>query len=235
MPADATQTFHRELHVAYITEWYTAKGDLDFVLAEYLRMSGLYWSITALDLLGERDKFDRSEVLKFVHDSRCANGGFAASPGNDAHLLYTLSAMQILVTYNSLDSDIIEGVTSFVSSLQRDDGSFVGDEWREKDTRFSFCALATLALVQRLDAVNVDKAVEYILTCMNFDGGFGTTSGSETHAGQIFCCVGALAIAGATCATRATCAVCLSFFVGCSALLSCLLVIDGVTRPKPHC
>ncbi len=31
----------------------------------------------------------------------------------------------------------------------------------------------------------------------NFDGGFGSTLDAESHAGQIFCCLGALAIAGA--------------------------------------
>ncbi|RYH32072.1 hypothetical protein EON65_01270 [archaeon] len=34
-------------------------------------------------------------------------------------------------------------------------------------------------------------------SCQNFDGGFGAVPGAESHAGQIFCCVGALSIAGA--------------------------------------
>jgi prenyltransferase beta subunit len=34
-------------------------------------------------------------------------------------------------------------------------------------------------------------------SCKNFDGGFGAIPGAESHAGQIFCCVGALSIAGA--------------------------------------
>lgn len=91
------------------------------------------------------------------------------------------------------------------------------------DTRFSFCALACLALLGRLDAMDVPKAVQFVLSCMNFDGGFGSMPGSESHAGQVahfvpplsiahalppplypfsslhqvYCCVGALAIAGA--------------------------------------
>jgi len=36
-----------------------------------------------------------------------------------------------------------------------------------------------------------------IYRCRNFDGGFGAVPGAESHAGQIFCCVGALSIAGA--------------------------------------
>ena len=43
--------------------------------------------------------------------------------------------------------------------------------------------------------VNVHKAVSYIGACANFDGGFGRSPGEESHAGQIFTCVGALTIA----------------------------------------
>ena len=34
-------------------------------------------------------------------------------------------------------------------------------------------------------------------SCRNFDGGFGAVPGAESHAGQIFCCVGALSIGNA--------------------------------------
>jgi len=62
------------------------------------------------------------------------------------------------------------------------------------DTRFSFCAVAALALIGRLDAINVEKATEFVMSCMNFDGGFGCRPGSESHAGQIYCCVGFLSV-----------------------------------------
>ena len=38
--------------------------------------------------------------------------------------------------------------------------------------------------------------MQYVEACANFDGGYGVSPGAETHAGQIFTCVGALAIAG---------------------------------------
>ncbi|XP_037497044.1 geranylgeranyl transferase type-2 subunit beta 1 isoform X2 [Jatropha curcas] len=62
--------------------------------------------------------------------------------------------------------------------------------------RFSYIALCCLSLLHCLDKINVEKAVNYILSCKNVDGGFGCTPGGESHAGQIFCCVGALAITG---------------------------------------
>mmetsp|Transcript_2414 Transcript_2414/g.7239 ORF Transcript_2414/g.7239 Transcript_2414/m.7239 type:complete len:199 (+) Transcript_2414:846-1442(+) len=44
-------------------------------------------------------------------------------------------------------------------------------------------------------AVNVPETVSYVVSCRNFDGGFGCNPGDETHAGQVFCCVAALALA----------------------------------------
>jgi geranylgeranyl transferase type-2 subunit beta len=39
--------------------------------------------------------------------------------------------------------------------------------------------------------------IPYTLSCKNFDGGFGAVPGAESHAGQIFCCIGALSIGNA--------------------------------------
>ena len=35
-----------------------------------------------------------------------------------------------------------------------------------------------------------------MLSCLNWDGGFGSRPRSESHAGQIYCCVGALSLLG---------------------------------------
>lgn len=40
-----------------------------------------------------------------------------------------------------------------------------------------------------------DDAPVFPRRCRNFDGGFGCIPGAESHAGQIFTCVGALSIA----------------------------------------
>jgi geranylgeranyl transferase type-2 subunit beta len=142
---------------------------------------------------------------------------------HDAHVLYTLSALQILAIANALHDPRldVDGITRFVAKLQNDDGSFAGDAWGEVDTRFTYCALSCLAILGKLpsitttttkkttttehdgecddgnDAIVVDVrgAAEYVMSCRNFDGGFGCTPGAESHAGQVFCCIGALSIA----------------------------------------
>lgn len=42
--------------------------------------------------------------------------------------------------------------------------------------------------------IDTEKAVAYIDACRNFDGAYGTTPGAESHSGQVWTCVGALAI-----------------------------------------
>lgn len=212
--------FYAGLHAQYIT---TLASKLDKptsyegAITEHLRVSGVYWSLTALSLLqsadavdqsmgvtvpcdtpGDDDNNNRPPIIDWVFDCFDAkNGGFGGTPGHDAHLLYTLSAVQILALADRLDDPRLErkAVIDFVSSLQQPDGSFSGDRWGEIDTRFTYCALSTLSILGALDRVEVRRAAIYIQQCRNLDGGFGSVIGAESHAGQVFCCVGALSIA----------------------------------------
>ncbi|KAL8949386.1 MAG: hypothetical protein Q9222_004506 [Ikaeria aurantiellina] len=192
-----------EKHVKYIQELDKRKDELEYWLTEHLRLNGVYWGLTALHLLGHPDALPRNEMIDFVLSCQHSDGGFGAAPGHDAHMLYTVSAVQILVTLDALD-ELDEkgkigrsGVGKYISGLQnQDDGSFAGDEWGETDTRFLYGALNALSLLGLLQTIDIAKAVSYVQACANFDGGYGVSPGAESHAGQIFVCVGSLAIAG---------------------------------------
>lgn len=186
-----------DAHKAYIKALDSNKETFEYYATEHLRMSGVYWALCAMDVLGARDEMPLADIRAWVLKCQGANGGFGGNIGHDPHLLYTLSAVQILVIVDALDDLDKDRVVEFVAKLQQEDGSFVGDEWGEVDTRFSYCALSCLSILGRLDAVDVAKATAYVAKCKNFDGGFGCTPGAESHAGQIFCCVAALAIGGA--------------------------------------
>lgn len=83
-----------------------------------------------------------------------------------------------------------------LAALQnRETGTFAGDEFGEEDTRFLYAALNALSLLGLLSLVDVEKGVSYVDACANFDGGYGVRPGAESHSGQIFTCVGTLAIA----------------------------------------
>ncbi|KAJ9645364.1 Rab geranylgeranyltransferase [Coniosporium apollinis] len=190
-------------HVTYIQSLDKRKDELEYWLTEHLRLSGLYWGLTALHLLGRPDALPRSEVLDFVVSCLQDDGGFAAAPQHDSHMLYTVSGVQILAMLDALDefdervSGGREKVGRFIANLQNPNtGTFAGDIWGETDTRFLYGALNALSLLGMTNLVDTDKAVEYIQACVNSDGGYGTSPGAESHAGQVFTCVGALAIAG---------------------------------------
>ncbi|PKS06313.1 hypothetical protein jhhlp_007061 [Lomentospora prolificans] len=191
-----------DAHVKYIQSLDTQKDDYNYWLTEHLRLNGVYWGLTALHLLGRPDALPRSETIDFVLSCQHENGGFGAAPGHDAHMLSTVSAVQILVMIDALDDLERRGkgvaqVGKFIANLQNSEtGTFSGDEWGEEDTRFLYGAFNALSLLGLLHLVDVEKAVQHVATCANFDGGYGVGPGDESHSGQIFTCVGALAIAG---------------------------------------
>jgi geranylgeranyl transferase type-2 subunit beta len=194
--------FLLDKHINYIRRVSADTESFDYLVSQHLRMSGVYWGLTSLSLLGvdlTKEEFSGTMVDWVMSCFDETTGGFAGNTGHDAHILYTLSALQILALYNRLDDVPKEKIIQFVKSLQQSNGSFAGDQWGEIDTRFTYCALFCLSLLGVLEAGHIDKekAVDFVISCRNFDGGFGAVPGAESHAGQIFCCVGALSIAGA--------------------------------------
>ena len=136
--------FYESLHVSYI-EQLVDKMDISMegAVTEHLRMSGVYWSLTALHILREPSKVDeimgfdssknrRQPIFEWLLECYdVATGGFAGNKGQDGHLLYTLSALQILALHDKLDSPKLqkEKVVQFILDLQQPDGSFAGDSW----------------------------------------------------------------------------------------------------------
>lgn len=68
----------------------------EFVATEHLRMSGIYWGITAMALMGRLDDMDNDKIVKFVIDCQSPSGGFGGNLQHDPHLLYTLSAVCLI-------------------------------------------------------------------------------------------------------------------------------------------
>ncbi|GAX76230.1 hypothetical protein CEUSTIGMA_g3674.t1 [Chlamydomonas eustigma] len=187
---------HAEFIRGYTKLWENT-DKIEFVATEHFWMSGMYWGLSALHLLGHENDVEEEAIISWVLSCKHSSGGFGGSPRNDPHLLYTLSAVQILALYNKLDLLDSEEISKYVTSLQQPDGSFAGDEWGEIDTRFTYCAFLCLSILGRLSCLNVEKGVDFIVRCKNFDGGFGCTPGNESHSGQVFTCIAALSLAGA--------------------------------------
>jgi geranylgeranyl transferase type-2 subunit beta len=66
-------------------------------------MNGVYWGLTPLHLMNRAEALPRDETIEFVLSCQHESGGFGAAPLHDAHMLYTVSAIQILATLDALD------------------------------------------------------------------------------------------------------------------------------------
>ena len=92
-----------EKHVKYIQSLDTRKDEYDYWLTEHLRLNGLYWGLNTLHLLGRPNALPRAETIDFVLSCQHESGGFGAAPGHDAHMLSTVSAVQILAMIDAFD------------------------------------------------------------------------------------------------------------------------------------
>ncbi|KAJ1956080.1 Rab geranylgeranyltransferase [Linderina pennispora] len=192
-----TSTLLVDKHVQYIQSLDKKQDSLEYWMSEHLRVSGIYWGLVALELMGRAPAFDKDAVVAYVLTCQNADGGFGGHTSHDSHLLYTMSAVQILAMYDALDKISADKVVGYVVGLQDEEtGEVSGDRWGEKDTRFAFISLAILSFFHAVDRIKVGPIVEYVGRSMNYDGGFGSGPGGESHAAQVFTSLACLAIAG---------------------------------------
>ena len=188
-----TEEVKRNL-ISFIKNHLVERESYEILLMQHLKMSALYWALCSLRLLGE--EIDGSMALDFVKTCRNADGGYGGDLGLDSHLFYTLSALQILKLVGNELSDVeIEATTLYVQSLEKE-GVWMGDEWGEEDTRFSYCGILCLDLLGRLEQGISQRTLLHIKNCRNWDGGYAAMPGAESHGGQIFCCLAARKLAG---------------------------------------
>jgi len=194
-----SEMFRMEQVIEYVAEIEENEDPYLQFLLQHKRISGVYWALTSLHLLNAQHRAPVEKIFDYVHSCYDEeSGGFGGHPEQDPHILYTLSALQILALLGRLDSVDTDQVMQFVCKRQNQDGSFSGDEISgEIDTRFSYAGLLCARLLGRIADIDVKSAVKYVIKCANFDGGFGCFPGTESHAGQVFCCVGTLALADA--------------------------------------
>ena len=104
-----------ELNKAYIKGLDNETDKFSYWVLEHLRMSGAYWGLTAMDLLSGLEEMSREDGIKFV--TSCFHeetGGFSGNVGHDPHLLYTLSAVQIMCLFDALDQLDTDKIVSYI-------------------------------------------------------------------------------------------------------------------------
>lgn len=188
--------FRLEAHDHYLRHFEDNKESLEYMMAEHLKMGGLYWGAGSLALLGRLDDVRKEEDIKWIlscKDAHCP-GGFGANVGHDAEITSTHYALLVCCMYDSVESLDLDGMANFIAGLQREDGAFMNDHWGEVDIRFAYCAVSGLTIMNALDRIDTDACVGWILRCLNYDGGFGTLPRAETHGYAVWAAVLTLAL-----------------------------------------
>ncbi|KAK4685251.1 geranylgeranyl transferase type-2 subunit beta, partial [Tremellales sp. Uapishka_1] len=187
------------LHVRYIQNLDQRK-DLAYHMTEHLRLNGVYWGLTALHTMGHPDALPRDEMVEYVLSCWDDEAGtFGAHPGHDGHILGTLSGIQILLMQDAIERCDVDRIVEFLLARVSPNGSVSGDAFGETDTRFTYILLSSLTLLGRISALDEtkrEKIIDNLQRSLNFDGGFGREPGGESHGGQVWVCVAALAILG---------------------------------------
>lgn len=185
-----------EKHLNFVKQLGESQNDLQYVLSSHLRMNGVYWGLMTATLLNDAALLNKHDVVEFVlscYDPK--TGGFSADRGLDAHLLHTLSALQLLFLERSLDKlPNKEKTVEYIKSLQQENGGFSGDKYGEIDARFAYNAVQCLLLLNSLDQIDCTRTANWLARCQNFDGGFGFMPGEESHGAMAFTVIGGLNI-----------------------------------------
>ncbi|KAG0583695.1 hypothetical protein KC19_3G155800 [Ceratodon purpureus] len=71
---------------------------------EHLRMSGEYLGLTALNIMGRLGDTNVDEIFAWILKCQDECGGFGGNYQHDPHILYTLSAVQILCMFDRLEA-----------------------------------------------------------------------------------------------------------------------------------
>lgn len=70
--------FHDSKHAAYISKVASDKVSFEYVVTQHFRMSGVYWGLTAMSLLGRdiHTEMKTEEITEWVLSCRHSCGGY---------------------------------------------------------------------------------------------------------------------------------------------------------------
>lgn len=162
-----------------------------------------FWIVHSLDVLGASIPLPIASLLceHLASFKDPIGGGYGGGPGQSSHLASTFSvimAMCALGTDEALMSIDRESLTRFVLDMKQPDGSFRVSIGGEIDVRASYCAIAVASILGLLEGDDAEQITRgsssFLKSLQGFDGGMGGEPGTESHGGNTYCGLAALAI-----------------------------------------
>ncbi|XP_052732604.1 uncharacterized protein LOC108331811 isoform X8 [Vigna angularis] len=145
-----------EKHVRYILSVEKRKDNFESVVMEHLRMSGAYWGLTALDLLGKLGSVDVDEVTSWLlscqHES----------------VFCCVGALAITGSLDLVDKDLLGW---WLCERQVKSGGLNGRPEKLPDVCYSWWVLSSLTMIDRVHWISKEKLIRFILDCQDTENG----------------------------------------------------------------
>jgi geranylgeranyl transferase type-2 subunit beta len=99
--ASAMPPFVSAKHKAFVVALQKSSGkpSMMSIYTEHMRLNGVYWGVSAMALLDDVAAMDVESLARWVRACGHASGGYGGNVGHDAHVQYTLSAVQVSSTH----------------------------------------------------------------------------------------------------------------------------------------
>ena len=72
IPSNAPTTLFLAKHADFIGKYGKDKDDYEFVMSEFLRINGVYWGLTAMEIMRKTEKLDTKDVRHVIEDDLVA-------------------------------------------------------------------------------------------------------------------------------------------------------------------
>uniref|UniRef100_A0A1I8GPU9 Geranylgeranyl transferase type-2 subunit beta n=1 Tax=Macrostomum lignano TaxID=282301 RepID=A0A1I8GPU9_9PLAT len=197
LPADAPKQLLPEKHADFLLQYCSSQDNYEYVMTEYLRMSGLYWTASALDLLGRLpDLRQRMDAAAFLRDCARPDGGYGPAPGHDSHLLFqgdrwgevdtrfsfcALAALFLLGLGDRLDDLVdaraagdfldVDRTALWLAERQLASGGLNGRPEKLPDVCYSWWVLASLAMLGRLSWISGERLLRFVCAAQDPEAG----------------------------------------------------------------
>ena len=105
--SDDGKVFYEEKHINYIKKVASDTESFDFVVSQHLRMSGVYWGLTALCVLGidiNKD-MDTDTIVDWAMSCQDESGGSVSC--NDIYTIHVISSPHLNLEFFTSDFNLI--------------------------------------------------------------------------------------------------------------------------------
>ncbi|KAK3333480.1 terpenoid cyclases/protein prenyltransferase alpha-alpha toroid [Cercophora scortea] len=201
---------NREKHIKFL---HNSLGRLPggFVAADASRPWFLYWSLSALTMLGEDVSHYREAVAETARGMQNDTGGFGGGGRQLSHMATTYAVVLALALVGGEEAfEVIDrkAMWKWLCSLKQPDGGFQVCMGGEEDIRGAYCAAVIISLLNLPLGLTPESPAwtgdsssnlftglaRYVRRCQTFEGGISGQPDAEAHGAYAFCALGCLAL-----------------------------------------